>query len=193
MSSKSARSSLRWIRLIAKSPKNVLLDLCGSVATRGWKAVTESGTGSIRPDALSGVRNLHSDIFNSSSWNHIYYSRLFPHTFYIVEEDSTVIGFCSCRVHPMLSRTGLVLKARILSFGIHPNHRGRGVARLLLERCMVEMALNGIVSIDLFVDTANIPAISAYSRFGLMVVGEARDICGHGKTCYQMVRTFPRV
>ena len=143
------RTPRTWLGGIASHARNRLLDTCGSVGTHRWRPLAVDNVSTVRPDALPGVLELHSEIFHRPGGALTRCYRLFPHTFYIVEEGAAVIGFCTCTVRPALSGRGLVLKARILSMGVHQAHRWRGVARRMLERCMAEMARNGIASVDL--------------------------------------------
>jgi ribosomal protein S18 acetylase RimI-like enzyme len=152
--------------------------------------VAVSGTATIRPGALPDVLALDAEVFGRPGEALVRYARLFPHTFYIVEEGAAVIGFCSCYVRPVLSPAGPVLRARIFAIAVHPARHGQGIARRMLGRCMAEMDRNGVASVDLFVDRENRPALAAYSRFGLAVVDEVPDVCGRGKRCYRLERTF---
>lgn len=141
---------LRLMREIVAGTANRALDRCGSLGTRGWKCLAEGNVGTVDPEHLEGVLELYSSTFDRLNPQQlIRSSRLFSHIFYIVKEDSAVIGFCSCYVRPALSNAGIVLKATIHSIGVDPSHRRKGVAGRMLQRCTAEMALNGIVSIGL--------------------------------------------
>ena len=69
----------------------------------------------------------------------------------------------------------VVDEAEMLSLGVDPSHRGRGVGRLLVEGVCVRAAAAGVRSLFLEVGVENWPARALYTAAGFEVVGERRD------------------
>ncbi len=190
MSTTSGATPLQRVGQTARTTRNGLLDLWGRAQTRGWISAEGVGAGTIRPDALPGALALYAETFGMPGRTLARYARLFPHLFYVVEDDGDLAGYCCCYVRPAFSPEGLAKRARIYSFAVDPRHRRQGVGRRMRGRCMAEMARNGVAAIDLYVDRENLPAIALYTKFGMLPVEEVPDVCGDGKDCYRLERTF---
>lgn len=70
----------------------------------------------------------------------------------------------------VLSRA-VIDEAEILTLALDPAVRGRGHARVLLERHLEALRRSGVARLHLEVDEANIPARRLYARFGFAQVG----------------------
>ena len=80
---------------------------------------------------------------------------------------------------------------------IDRNFRGMGFANGLLEGSIREMRLNRIVSVLLYVNVNDTPAIKSYEKQGFRVIKETKNVCGQNERCYEMelnlrVDTDPR-
>lgn len=81
----------------------------------------------------------------------------------VARSDEGVIGFAGIWL--------MVDEAHITTFGVHPQHRRRGVGRRLLLR-LAEMAIElGTVRMTLEVRVSNEPAQALYRAFGFQVAG----------------------
>lgn len=69
----------------------------------------------------------------------------------------------------------VVDEAELFQIGTHPDHRGRGIARALLERLHGEMKERGAAVCFLEVRSRNVAAISLYEGSGYERVSVRRD------------------
>ncbi len=90
---------------------------------------------------------------------------------WIAEEDGRMAGF----VIVEWNRRRQGLQAHIQTLEVAPGHRGRGVGRELLARCVHSARVAGSVVIWLHVAEANEGAIRLYQRHGFLVVGRLED------------------
>jgi ribosomal-protein-alanine N-acetyltransferase len=80
-----------------------------------------------------------------------------------VGRDPIVQGFCLSRV--------VVDEAEILTIAIAPALRGRGYARILLEKHLDALIARRVARLHLEVDESNRPALALYRRFGFSETG----------------------
>ncbi len=81
----------------------------------------------------------------------------------VARSDGRVVGFAGIWL--------MVDEAHVTTFGVHPDHRRRGVGRRLLLR-LAEMAIElGTVRMTLEVRVSNEPAQALYRSFGFRVAG----------------------
>jgi ribosomal-protein-alanine N-acetyltransferase len=93
-----------------------------------------------------------------------------PHTFKVVLEDiffvieqKEIMGFlvaCIC---------DLGIRAEILRIAVHPDHRGKGVAKELLEASLRIFLKDDIEKVELEVNSANRSAVKLYEKFGFKI------------------------
>ena len=81
----------------------------------------------------------------------------------VARSDDRVVGFAGIWL--------MVDEAHVTTFGVHPDHRRRGVGRRLLLR-LAEMAIElGTARMTLEVRVSNAPAQALYRSFGFQVAG----------------------
>jgi len=81
----------------------------------------------------------------------------------VARSDERVVGFAGIWL--------MVDEAHVTTFGVHPDHRRRGVARRLLLR-LAELAIElGTVRMTLEVRVGNEPAQALYRSFGFRIAG----------------------
>jgi ribosomal-protein-alanine N-acetyltransferase len=81
----------------------------------------------------------------------------------VARSDDQVVGFAGIWL--------MVDEAHVTTFGVHPDHRRRGVGRRLLLR-LAEMAIElGTARLTLEVRVSNAPAQALYRSFGFEVAG----------------------
>ena len=81
----------------------------------------------------------------------------------VARTDGRVVGFAGIWL--------MVDEAHVTTFGVHPEHRRRGVGRRLLLR-LAEIAIElGSVRLTLEVRVSNAPAQALYRSFGFEVAG----------------------
>jgi ribosomal-protein-alanine N-acetyltransferase len=93
-----------------------------------------------------------------------------PHTFkielkniFFVIEQKDIIGYlvaCIC---------DLGVRAEILRFAVHPDHRGKGVAKELIEATLMIFSKDDFEEVDLIVNSANRSAVKLYEKFGFKI------------------------
>lgn len=89
-----------------------------------------------------------------------------------------VIGYCNY---------WLVLdEASLLSIAVHPDHRGRGVAGVLLDHMLQEARRAGCLRAILEVRRSNQPALALYQRRGFTVSYLRRAYYGDGEDALVM-------
>ncbi len=82
--------------------------------------------------------------------------------FFIIERKE-VLGYliaCLC---------DLGLRAQILRIAVHPDHRGKGVAKELLKTTLRVFAKNYVKEVALYVNSANRSAENLYESFGFKI------------------------
>lgn len=70
----------------------------------------------------------------------------------------------------MLARTGAD-EAEVLTVAVDPRHRGRGIARALVEETTRRLYYGRVRRVFLEVDETNAPALTLYRRLGYVEVG----------------------
>lgn len=82
---------------------------------------------------------------------------------FVAVEDGTVVGYvCLMSLFEM---------AQILNIAVLPGERGRGLARVLLQRAITEAVEKGAEVIALEVRASNSAALSLYEKFGFTRTG----------------------
>ncbi len=85
---------------------------------------------------------------------------------FVAVEDGHVIGY--------VCLMSLFEEAQILNVAVQPGHRGRGIARLLLEQAFRVAREKGAETMALEVRASNAAAISLYEKLGFIRVGIRR-------------------
>lgn len=83
-----------------------------------------------------------------------------------LDETGRVTGY----ICPML----ILDEGHILNVAVHPESRGRGIGRLLVEKVLVDCRAKGASFIDLEVRLSNEVAISLYRQLGFSVIGRRK-------------------
>ena len=93
-----------------------------------------------------------------------------PHTFkialkdiFFVIEQKEIMGYlvaCLC---------DLGLRAEILRIAVHPDHRGKGIAKELIEASLLMFSKENVESVQLDVNSANRGAVKFYEKFGFEI------------------------
>lgn len=98
----------------------------------------------------------------------------------VAKLDGRLIGYCNY---------WLVLdEASLLSIAVHPDHRGRGIARALLAHLLAEAAAAGCRQVVLEVRRSNQPALALYHRHGFTVSYQRRAYYGDGEDALVMIQ-----
>jgi [ribosomal protein S18]-alanine N-acetyltransferase len=76
--------------------------------------------------------------------------------------DGKLVGFCNYWL--------VTTELHILAIATHPDYRGRGIARLILEHVLEIARITGCSLATLEVRRSNVPAIALYERAGFKTV-----------------------
>ena len=79
-----------------------------------------------------------------------------------VEESGRAVGMCGMLIGPF--------EAEVMNVGVHPDHRGQGIAMKLMDALMEAGAHRGVTEYTLEVRVGNASAIHVYEAHGF--VGE---------------------
>jgi ribosomal-protein-alanine N-acetyltransferase len=163
----------------------------GSLITRRWIKISDMYVDNISGEMLSNVIRLYNENFieiNEKRFSR--YIHLFNKTTYVYTDHNEVKGYCLYFITPSISSGRLKKTATLYSFTVDARCRGQGIGVRLLQKSILEMKLNSIDSVILYVAKDNEPAINLYQKVGFEITEEKRDICGLGKECYKMEIAF---
>jgi ribosomal-protein-alanine N-acetyltransferase len=99
----------------------------------------------------------------------------------VEEEDGAVVGYASA----YLQEGG---SARMVSIAVLPRWRGRGTARLLMDRLEGACREEGVTLMSLEVAVRNVVALRLYLSQGYSIKGMVKDYYGRGKDAFYMER-----
>ncbi len=86
---------------------------------------------------------------------------------YIATHENDVVGWCAIIREARQFRTH---RGKV-AMGVHPDFRGQGLGRRLLERCIIHAEASGIGRIELAVYSHNLNAKALYEKLGFEVEG----------------------
>ena len=95
-------------------------------------------------------------------WTHHCFKVTLKDIFLVIEQKE-IMGYivaCLC---------DLGLSAEILRIAVHPDHRGKGVAKELLEASLRIFSEDDIEEVGLRVNSANRSAVKLYEKFGFKI------------------------
>lgn len=163
----------------------------GSFITQHWVSTSDQNVTNVDGETLDGVLKLYNENFTETNEKRFTnYTRFFKRTTYVYTHNNEVKGYCLYYIKPSLSSSGLKRTATLYSFTVDKGCRGRGIGLKLLQKSILEMKLNSINSIMLYVATDNEPALNLYKKVGFQITEELMHVCGPGKKCYKMEISF---
>jgi ribosomal-protein-alanine N-acetyltransferase len=161
--------------------------MLGSLAIQRWVRVSDNHVTHVSDEMLNDVLKLYNDNFTEINEKRFTkYVRFFKKTTYVYTDKNGVKGYCLYYIMPSLSSFGLKKTATIYSFTVDDRCQRQGIGTSLLQKSILEMRLNSIDRIKLYVDSDNENAISLYRKVGFDITEEVMNICGPGKKCYKM-------
>ena len=99
------------------------------------------------------------------------FDRYFPDHVRVIEQDGTVASMLFSIPYPILFENGMQNAHYLYAIATHPDHRRRGLGRLVLAALLEQARARGLVEVTLEVRESNLPAIALYSGFGFEQVG----------------------
>ena len=125
----------------------------------------------------------------SAPWSHNFFKSALDDIFLVLEKDREIVGYLiACVCHDLE-------KAVILRVAVHPDHRGEGAARALLENCFDVLVQRGIGVVELDVELVSRGAIKLYEKLGFKVANVIvfpDNFPGDETTFYIMRLELPR-
>jgi ribosomal-protein-alanine N-acetyltransferase len=95
-------------------------------------------------------------------WTHHCFKLALKDIFFVIEQKE-IMGYlvaCLC---------DLGIRAEILRIAVHPDHRGKGIAKELLEISIRIFSKDNVENVELRVNSANRRAVKLYEKFGFEI------------------------
>ena len=95
-------------------------------------------------------------------WTHHCFKIVLKDIFIVIEQEEIMgyVAACLC---------DLGLRAEILRIAVHPDHRGKGIAKTLIEESLLIFSKDNVESVELEVNSANRSAVKLYEKFGFKI------------------------
>jgi len=124
----------------------------------------------------------------SAPWIHNFFKSALKNIFLVLEKERDIAGYLiACVCHDLE-------KAVILRLAVHPDHRGEGIAKELLRRCLDILMEREISIVELDVELIQREAIGLYEKFGFKIANIIvfpSDTLGEEETFYIMRLELP--
>ena len=126
----------------------------------------------------------------SAPWIYNFFKSALDDIFLVFEREGEIAGYLiACVCHDLE-------KAVILRIAVHPDHRGKGIAKELLRRCLDVLTERKISIVELDVELIQREAIGLYEKFGFKIANILvfpSDTLGEEETFYIMRLELPQV
>ena len=120
----------------------------------------------------------------SQPWPYAAFERFLDEPgFLVAVEDGSVVGYVVSNVVPNYGRD----IGHVKDLAVHPDARGRGVGRRLLERALVSLSIAGAALVKLEVRASNDPALALYRDEGFETMRRMPRYYGDGEDALLMV------
>jgi ribosomal-protein-alanine N-acetyltransferase len=150
-------------------------------------------------DQSKNIRSVTEDDFDqvmeidrlsfSAPWIRNFFKSALKDIFLVVEIEGEVIGYIiTCVCHDLE-------KAVILRIAVHPDHRGKGAAGMLIRTCLDILVQKDIGVVELDVELISRGAIRLYEKFGFKIANVIvfpSDFPGDEETFYIMRLELPK-
>jgi len=110
------------------------------------------------------------------------YSKICKETFLVIED-------CCGKIRGYI--IGLIkwnILGHIISLAIHPKHRRKGYAKLLIRELLRRFKINGVKVVRLEVRVSNKPAINLYLKMGFKIAYTLKNFYLDGEDAYVMYK-----
>ena len=132
--------------------------------------------------------SLDKELFPYSPWSPAQYKEEFssPTRYFVVavNETQSIVGYAG-----VFAPGGA--EADVLTVGVIPEHRGRGIAKALMALITDWAITRGSIAMMLEVKTDNIEAIAMYESLGYSQLNIRKDYFGSGLDALVMRRDLP--
>ncbi|MBS7287266.1 MAG: ribosomal protein S18-alanine N-acetyltransferase [Candidatus Freyarchaeota archaeon] len=115
----------------------------------------------------------------------------YPGCFIVAEVDGEIVGYIMNRIEKGMSSFNpspfrLVKKGHVVSIAVMPEHRRKGIGKMLLKWGLRAMKEYGAEEAILEVRVSNEPAINLYKKMGFIIVKTIRGYYHDGEDAYLM-------
>ena len=117
------------------------------------------------------VPYLGYDAMSKDEFRKIYENLLDSKSFFVWEDCERIKGFCCVARHAGRSKHAAYLG----TFAVHPDARGNGVAKKILNQIILDLNQKGVSRVELTVLEDNSRAITFYKKYGFEVEGMIRS------------------
>jgi len=125
----------------------------------------------------------------SAPWIENFFKSALKDIFLVLEKEREIVGYViTCVCHDLE-------KAVILRIAVHPDHRGQGVAGILIRTCLDILVQRDIGVVELDVELVSRGAIRLYEKFGFKIANIMvfpSDFPGDEETFYIMRLELPK-
>ena len=125
----------------------------------------------------------------SAPWIRNFFKSALQDIFLVLEKEREIVGYViTCVCHDLE-------KAVILRIAVHPDHRGQGVAGILIRTCLDLLVQRDIGVVELDVELVSRGAIRLYEKFGFKIANIIvfpSDFTSNGETFYVMRLALPK-
>ncbi len=125
----------------------------------------------------------------SAPWIENFFKSALKDIFLVLEKEREIVGYViTCVCHDLE-------KAVILRIAVHPDHRGKGAAGILIRTCLDMLIQKDIGVVELDVELISRGAIKLYEKFGFKIANIIvfpSDFTGNGETFYVMRLVLPK-
>ncbi|MDQ3972454.1 MAG: ribosomal protein S18-alanine N-acetyltransferase [Thermoproteota archaeon] len=116
-----------------------------------------------------------------------------PESFIVAETNQKVVGYIMCKIEFGFSnfrKLGFVKKGHVVSVAVLPEHRGKGIGRLLMLEAINGLAFRKSDEIYLEVRVSNDLAVRMYQSLGFLIKSRLRSYYRDGEDAYLMALEF---
>lgn len=141
--------------------------------------------GEAAPADVPALAALERDVFGDEAYPAFFFRQamdLWAPFFLVAEEGGRLLGYA------LAAPSAGGADACVLSAGVHPAHRGKGVATDLLRALLERLDAAAIEAVWLTVHPENAGAVRLYQRLGFEATGEEADYFGDGEPRLRMER-----
>jgi ribosomal protein S18 acetylase RimI-like enzyme len=135
---------------------------------------------------LAALASLEQALFARDAYPTFFFRQaldLWPaHLWVAADADDALAGYA---LGAPAARAG---EGWLLSLGVHPDFRGRGLAVALAEALVASFAEAGTMRVALTVTPENVAAVRLYERLGFRVEAEEAHYFGPGERRWRMAR-----
>ena len=125
----------------------------------------------------------------SAPWIENFFKSALKDIFLVLEKEREIVGYViTCVCHDLE-------KAVILRIAVHPDHRGKGAAGILIRTCLDILVQKDIGVVELDVELVARGAIKLYEKFGFKIANVLvfpSDFPGDEETFYIMRLKLPK-